>query len=291
MRLKTMTDAECVAFLQWALPRLHLRWQGFRKVRRQVCRRVERRLVELGLIGITEYRAYLEGTPGEWAHLDGLCHITISRFYRDRAVFDSLGRTVLPALARDADARSAALEAWSAGCASGEEPYTLALMWHLDVGSGFPGVALHVLATDADETMLRRARAAEYPESALRDLPPPWREHGFTRHGDLYRLRPQFLQPVKLLRHDVRELPPRGPFDLVLCRNLAFTYFDPELRRDVAAHLAACIRPGGALVLGRRETLPAGSHGFEPWPAAPSVFRREAGSEVAYGDHPAFRSA
>jgi chemotaxis protein methyltransferase CheR len=251
-------------------------------VRRQVCRRIDRRVGELGLPGIAAYRAHLEATPGEWSHLDSLCHITISRFYRDRAVFDFLGRTVLPELAGDAAARGAPLEAWSAGCASGEEPYTLALMWQLAVGPAFPAVALHVLATDADETMLRRAAAAEYPESALRDLPGRWRERGFTTQGGVYRLRARFLQPVTLRRHDVREPPPGGPFDLVLCRNVAFTYFELDLQRDVASRLAACLRPGGALVLGRRETLPEGSRGFSPWSAALPVWRR---------DQPAFRSA
>jgi chemotaxis protein methyltransferase CheR len=270
-----MTDAECVAFLQWALPRLHLRWQGFRKVRRQVCRRIQRRVDDLALSGIGDYRAYLEATPEEWTCLDGLCHITISRFYRDRGVFDFVGGRVLPELARDAQERSAAVEAWSVGCASGEEPYTLALIWHLAVASEFPGVALHVLATDADETMLRRARAAEYPESALRELPLPWREEAFAARGDAYRLRARFRRSVRLGRHDIRQSPPGGPFDLVLCRNVAFTYFEPELQHEVAARLAASIRPRGALVLGAHETLPEGTACFAPWSAPLRVFRRE----------------
>jgi chemotaxis protein methyltransferase CheR len=78
------TDAECVDFLQWALPRLGLRWQGFRKVRRQVCRRVARRIAELGLADADAYRLYLERNPQEWDALAELCRVTISRFWRDR---------------------------------------------------------------------------------------------------------------------------------------------------------------------------------------------------------------
>jgi chemotaxis protein methyltransferase CheR len=231
-------------------------------------------LAELSIADVAAYRAYLEATPDEWRHLDGLCHVTISRFYRDRGVFDFLLRSVLPALARDASGRRAALEAWSAGCASGEEAYSLALMWQLAGGSGDPGIALHVLATDLDETMLRRARAAEYPESALRDLPGAWREAGFTRRGEIYRLRPEFRRSVTLLRHDVRQPAPPGPFDLVLCRNVAFTYFDFGLQHLVAAQLAACIRPGGALVVGAHETLPEGTQGLAPWSEPLGIFRR-----------------
>lgn len=83
--------------------------------------------------------------------------------------------------------------------------------------------ALHELATDVDEQVLGRARAACYPASSLRDLPQPYLEHGFARSGDLLCLRPELKRRVVLRRHDLRSGPPGGSFDLVLCRNLAFT--------------------------------------------------------------------
>src|SRR5919197_810463 len=114
-------DPDCVDFLRWALPRIGLRWEGFRKVRRQVCRRVGRRIAELGLGDLDAYRAYLREHPDEWAKLERLTPITISRFYRDRAVFEALEHAVIPALGEEP-------RIWSAGCASGEEAYTLALI-------------------------------------------------------------------------------------------------------------------------------------------------------------------
>ncbi|HUS38260.1 MAG: hypothetical protein WBF93_12370 [Pirellulales bacterium] len=86
-----MKDAECVELLQWALPRLRMRWLGFRKVRRQVGKRVDRRLHQLGLDSVDQYRTYLAVHEGEWSVLNDCCRITISRFYRDRGVFDFLG--------------------------------------------------------------------------------------------------------------------------------------------------------------------------------------------------------
>jgi chemotaxis protein methyltransferase CheR len=80
-------DPDGVQFLQWGLPRLHLRWPGFRKVRRQVYKRLNRRMLDLQLSGLDEYRVYLENHPTEWAILDTLCWISISRFYRDKGVF------------------------------------------------------------------------------------------------------------------------------------------------------------------------------------------------------------
>src|SRR3981081_3243192 len=129
-----MNDSQCVAFLQWALPRLGMRWEGFRKVRRQVCERLSRRLAELELRDLAAYRAHLGQHPEEWTVLDALTHITISRFNRDRRVFAFVQREVLPALATGAISRSSdTVQVWSAGCASGEEAYTLAIMWQLEL--------------------------------------------------------------------------------------------------------------------------------------------------------------
>ncbi len=93
-----MTDQECIQFLQWALPRLGLRWPGFRKVRRQVHKRINRRLEELRLTQIAEYRDYLETHPDEWRILDGFLRTSISRFYRDRGAWDGLRDEILPEL-------------------------------------------------------------------------------------------------------------------------------------------------------------------------------------------------
>jgi chemotaxis protein methyltransferase CheR len=170
-----MNDSECVAFLQWALPQLGLRWDGFRKVRRQVCKRLSRRLAELGLSDLNAYRGHLERDRAEWAVLDALTHVTISRFHRDRHVFAALQRDVIPVLAAAAQARgSHAVEVWSAGCASGEEPYTLAIMWELELARRFPSLTLRVLATDIDDAMLVRARRACYDDGSLKELPERW---------------------------------------------------------------------------------------------------------------------
>jgi chemotaxis protein methyltransferase CheR len=261
-----MTDDECVRFLQWALPRLGLRWAGFRKVRRQVCRRVQRRMTELGLEDARAYREHLDRHPGEWTVLEGLTHITISRFYRDREVWDALRGDVLPALGRGRER----LSVWSAGAASGEEAYTLALAWAFELAE----LRLDVLATDVDETMLARARAARYTRGSVKDLPDRWRRDGFVERDGLLCLRPDLRRLVELRRHDVREPPPRGDLDLALCRNLAFTYFGPELQLAVARRLAAALRPGGALVLGSHEELPPGVEHLEPWPGLRSIHRR-----------------
>jgi chemotaxis protein methyltransferase CheR len=271
-----MQDRECVALLQWMLPALGLRWEGFRRVRKQVCKRISRRLVDLGLEGADDYRIYLGTHPDEWRVVDALCTVTITRFYRDKGVFAYLGSTVLPELgARALAARRTGLLVWSAGCGSGEEPYSLALVWRFEVGDRLPDLALRILGTDIDDALLERAREAVYPPGCLEELPERWRSDAFEETRAGWRLKPDYRANVTLRRHDLRDALSDGPFDLVLCRNLAFTYFDDALQRTTAERLRGALTEGGALVLGRHETLPPGVIGFSAWSAGHKVYRRD----------------
>jgi chemotaxis protein methyltransferase CheR len=271
---RASADRACVEFLRWALPRLGLRWPGFRRVRRQVRRRLRRRLEALGLGDLGAYGTYLDAHPEEWAVLDGLTPITISRFYRDREVFARLEQEVLPTLAAGASAAGRDAGCWSAGCGSGEEAYTVALLWREAVAARFPGLRLEVLAADIEPAMLDRAREAAYDASSLKELPQALRERSFVRRHGAYVLRPEYRRLVTLGRHDLRAIPPEGAFDLVLCRNVAFTYMANAPQRIVLGSLAAVLRPAGALVIGLHESLPPPAPEFAPWPGARAVFRR-----------------
>ncbi len=270
-------DADCVQFLQWALPRLGLRWAGFWRVRWQVCRRILARAREVGVEGFGGYRDLLEGEEpgvpgsraGEWKRLEFLCRISISRFYRDRGTWQELEKLVLPELAGTSGSREKAyLRAWSAGCASGEEPYTLTLLWDelREAHGDWP--ELRILATDRDPHLLRRVRASAYPEATLKDLPPALKSRGFTRHPGTpeahYRLRPSFRSGVHTVVADVREGSPGRSFVLILLRNLAFTYFDEEGQRRALEIVLNALEPGGVLVIGGHESLPEGTWPLEP---------------------------
>ncbi len=258
-----MRDKDCVAFLQSHLPRLGLCWPGFRKVRGTVCKRLRRRLRELGLEDLDAYTAYLADRPEEWIRLDALCRIPISRFYRDREVFQTLGTHVLPDLAQRVAAKGEReVRAWSAGCASGEEPYSLKIIWEETVQSRFQGVRLAITATDADSTMLDRAGRACYSAGSLKGLPQEWRERAFTRQDGSLCLRPAYKEGTRFLLQDIRVAMPDGRFHLVLCRNLVFTYFDAERQRKLLPDIATHLYPKAYLVLGSHEELPPGSTGF-----------------------------
>jgi chemotaxis protein methyltransferase CheR len=285
-----MAGDDCVHLLQWCLPRLGMRWRGFRRVRRQVCRRIARRIAELDLGGCAAYRAYLAANPDEWKTLDAMCRITISRFFRDRVFFERLRNIVLPDLVARLRPEEQELRAWSVGCASGEEAYSLRILWDLDLGprigarprdaEGRPGGAvavrtLRIMGTDIDPHLLSRARRAVYPSSALREVPAHWRRIAFEETSLGNRLRDRHRHGVEFREGDIRAVAvsPQSRFHMVLCRNLAFTYFSESLQLEICDRLRVAIEPGGALVVGAHERLPTGSRGFAPWPDERCVYQ------------------
>ena len=270
-----MNDRECVAFLKWALPRLGHRWEGYRRVRRQVCRRIAMRLKALGLVDASAYRKRLEVDPSEWTALRACLPVTITRFYRDRDVFRSLAAVVLPALAQAAQAAGErTLRVWSVGCANGEEAYSLSLLWTFGLQARFSGIRLAILATDIDAKVLRRAEAACYPQSSLKELPLDWQQAAFSREYDQYCLKPVYRTPVSFVQQDLLQEMPEAAFHLILCRNLAFTYFDESRQRWIASRLLDRLVPGGCLVLGSHERLPQGIAGLQPFPGARNCYRK-----------------
>lgn len=278
-----MIDIECVRFLQWALPRLHMRWPGFRKVRKRVCKRLSRRLKELGLPDSDAYQQYLSRHPEEWQTLERFCRVVVSRFYRDKRVFETLAATVLPELASAALATGdKSLRCWSIGSASGEEPYSLAILWRHWLAARFPELEFSILATEVDPGLLARSEKACYPFGSIRNLPAELRDAAFNQTKDHYCLQPAYQTMVEFRQQDIRIAMPNGRFHLILCRNLVFTYFDEAQQAKILSELQAKLLPGGWLVLGVRETLPAEANGLSVMSKRLGLYRKESDAEKAF---------
>lgn len=270
-----ITDPNGIQFLQWSLPRIRLRWPGFRRVRRRVYKRLKRRLRELGLPSLDAYQAYLEDHPAEWEVLGSLCWMSITRFYRDRSVFQHLESDILPHLAQlVAGTQDNELSCWSAGCASGEEPHTLAIIWQQRLASQFPALHFRVVATDIDAQAIQRAARGCYHWSGMKELPAEWRARAFVASGEELCLKDEYRSAVTFLVQDLRESVPDGLFEMILCRNLAFTYFDETTQRETLHKLTDKLVPGGALIIGKLEALPAGAWEVEPWSVHMGVYRK-----------------
>jgi chemotaxis protein methyltransferase CheR len=271
-----MHDGDCADLLTDVLPRLGLRVEGYRRVRSVVRKRLGRRLRELSLPDGGAYREYLEGHPEEWAKLAELCLIPVSRFYRDSDVFERLACDILPELARHAmTTGSASVRALSAGCASGEEPYTLAIAWALGPTRELGPLPLDIVAVDVNPEMLARAGRGWYPRGSFKELPAAWSVAAIeaNQQGQCG-VRPELRERITFVQQDLRAGQPEGPFDLILCRNSVFTYFDAATQVAVVERLCRALRPGGVFTIGHKETLPSGEHHLVPRFAGLRIFEK-----------------
>jgi chemotaxis protein methyltransferase CheR len=272
-----VTNLECAAFLQRYLPQMGFRWPGFRKVHKQVCRRLSRRMNELGLSGFPAYTCYLRDHPEERQALDVALRITISRFYRDRGVFDMVCSKILPELANEillSGGRE--LRCWSAGCCSGEEPYTLQVLWKLCVVPLIRrDLTLRIIATDINHEVLKRAKEGYYSGSSLRDLPEELVWQAFTRSGEFYTIKRPFTENIEFTEQDIRKQLPEGSFHVIFCRNLVFTYFEEALQREILDGILGKLCQGGIFIIGIRESVPKGVTGIVRYNDVPGIFKKE----------------
>lgn len=209
--------------------------------------RTTARLAELGIdpASYVELIATARGAA-ELAALVEAVRVGESSLFRHRPQIATLVDVVVPAL-RAKGKRT--LKVWSAGCATGEEPYTLAAV----LSRAMPGVQLAVVATDVSAEALERARRATYPADEFADVPDAWRD-GFIVDGETLHVHPDIAQLVTFERANlVDTMPPRG-CDLVFCRNVLI-YFSADARRRVIDRLIASLVPGGLLFVGYSETL------------------------------------
>ncbi len=219
-------------------------------------KRVDRRATELGYPSAAAYVAALRGTLGEaeYEHMVETLTVNETYFFREQEHFQLLVDKLWPAWAREGDGP---VRVWSAACSTGCEPYTLAILlrerrW---VGPGRPRV--EILATDVNTTVLRDAGSGLYGEFALRQVSPYYRDKYFRREGGLYRLDPEVRKMVTFRRYNLLRpdgLLPPGGFHAVLCRNVLI-YFDQEAKRKAVGGMVRALKPGGALIIGRSESL------------------------------------
>ncbi|GBD06619.1 Chemotaxis protein methyltransferase Cher2 [bacterium HR21] len=218
--------------------------------------RLLRRMQVLGLSSFEEYFALLT-EPGpdaarERQELLNSIVVVETHFFRSPEHFTALVRSVLPELA----ARRHHLRLWSAGCATGEEAYSLAMVVHREFLPAFPGVQVEILGTDLSSEAIATAQAGRYFPPSLHGMPAEYRPY-LQESGGEYRVVPEIRALVRfavlnlLEEASVRSM---APVDVLFCRNVLL-YFSPEVRKRVASHLVDALAPGGYLFVGATETL------------------------------------
>jgi len=219
---------------------------------RCIRRRIAKRLRSSGARDVAGYLERLAGDEDELDALLATLSIHVSQFFRNPDTFEALERHVLPDLCRLARAAGRhELRLWSVGCAGGEEPYSLALL----VDELAPaGIEVSILATDVSAPVLDAARTARFEPARLAEVPPPVLARYFTVDGGGYRLHERVRSMVRFERHNIMTAAEFPAADLILCRNVLI-YFTREEQTRILTRFAMALPKGGALVLGRAETL------------------------------------
>jgi chemotaxis methyl-accepting protein methylase len=239
-------------FLREAAPLSGVQWRPFQ--RRGIKRKVEHRIFQIGLSNYEEYLLKVRSDPAELNHLSKILTVTISRFFRDKEVFNTIGNSLIPTIIKNRGEGD--FKIWSIGCASGEEPYTLSLLWEEKFRKIWSGILLSILATDINEDLLARAKDGRYKKSSLKEVPQDILGSYFKMDNDFYVLDKAIRENVEVRRHDIIHEEPFSGMDMVFCRNLAFTYFSKESQRNVLKKIAGSLRGKGYLVIGKGESLP-----------------------------------
>lgn len=258
-------------FLRQACPPLQLEWRKYR--RRGARHRVRERMEELGLSDYAAYLELLRADPDEAHLLPEVMLVTVSRFFREWECWADLGEKVIPTLIGIKS--EGTLRAWSVGCCGGEEPYSLAILWLDRLQEQYPGWKLEIKAADIDEASLKRAQEGKYEAGSLREVPHNALQRYFSKENGLWRINDQPKQLVAFQKHNLLNDPPLQEMDIVFCRYLAFTYYRGERRRKADEAVSVALKPGGALVIGLKESLTAAeSEVFKPWPGCRGIYRR-----------------
>ena len=239
-------------FIKEAASLLHLQWRRFK--RGGVRRKVERRIAELGLSHFEDYLSKIKKDPEEKGYLSQILTVTITRFFRDEKVFNILENFILPSAVDHEGVDN--FKIWSIGCANGEEPYSLSMLWKERFEKNFPQIRLTILATDVNENLLARAREGRYKKSSLKEVPEGVFRGFFEVDNEFYVLDRSVRESVEFKKHDIIHEKPFSGMDIIFCRNLAFTYFSKECQISVLRKIAASVKDNGHLIIGKDESIP-----------------------------------
>lgn len=228
-----------------------------------IVRRISRRMAVVRVANLGDYLDYLRGHPEEITELVKAFLIKVTGFFRDPEAFDFLKRTVVPELIEKARGNGRILRLWSAGCATGEEAYSLALIVADALGPDFPEWSVKIFATDLAADAVAFARRGFYPETVLSDLPDDYRQRYFERVDHGYRISKVLRETVIFGHQDISRGVPFPRIDLVVCRNLLI-YLKPELQQTVLDLFAYSLSQSkGYLFLGKAETARPTKASFE----------------------------
>jgi two-component system CheB/CheR fusion protein len=265
-------DPPFEALLQYLKEARGFDFTGYK--RSSLVRRVDRRMAQVNVPDYVEYLDYLQVHPAEFTSLFNTILINVTSFFRDPETWEFLRTAVLPAMpaANDSDAP---LRVWSAGCASGEEAYTLAMLIAEVLGMDAFRHRVKIYATDVDEEGLAQARQASFDQQDIRTVQPEFVEKYFEPAGSRYAFRKDLRRSVIFGRNDLVQDAPISRIDLLVCRN-TLMYFNAEAQLRILSRFHFALADHGVLFLGKAEMLLSRTNLFQPIDLKQRMFRKVA---------------
>ncbi len=247
----------------------NLSWEGYRRVRKGVKKRITRHMEQIGCRNMSTYIERMKYEPTIRQECKLLMTVSISRFFRDKKLWQNLEKTVLPDLPKRESPHI-----WSAGCASREEAYSInILLYHL-TKQHHKSIDAQILATDENPVYLEKAKKAVYANSSLREVPEDWRDLYFIEKRNHFEVK-QFLKKNITWKVQPFEIGlPKMKFDIIFLRNNLLTYYlDPE-KTNIFRGISSCLKPSGWLIIGSHERLPFTCSDLKPWPSCPYLCKK-----------------
>jgi two-component system CheB/CheR fusion protein len=237
-------------------------------------RRIERRMNIHKIDRIASYVSFLNENPKEIEILFKELLIGVTSFFRDAAVWEKLKETIIPAIISKLEPGSI-LRAWVPGCSTGEEAYSLAILFKeaLEKISPHGGFSLQIFATDLDNDAIDIARKGIFPASISEDVSPERLKRFFLKTGDGYFINTEIREKIVFAQHNVIMHPPFTKIDILSCRNLLI-YLEPELQKKMIGLFYYSLSPTGIMILGSSETLGTQSHLFTSLDLKLKIFKR-----------------
>ena len=246
-------------------------YTGYR--RPTLMRRFDKRLQAVGTEDCEAYQGYLSDHPEEYVELFNTILINVTAFFRDRETWELVATEVIPQVL-DERPPEAPLRIWSAGCASGEEPYTIAMLLAEALGEDAFKRRVKIYATDVDDDALSQARDAMYSAKQLESVPPELRERYFQQQNHGFAFRNDLRRAVIFGRNDLHRDPPISRVDLLVSRN-TLMYFGAEVQQRILADYYFALNRGGFLVVGKAEALQSGRNFFVPYNLKRRIFMKD----------------
>lgn len=274
--LSEQTEEAFEALLRYMRDSRGFDFTGYKRT--SLMRRVQHRMRQAGSETYEEYLDYLQASPDEFNALFNTILINVTAFFRDPPAWDYVCDELIPAMLAERGPNDP-IRVWSAGCASGQEAYTLAMVFAEALGPEAFRHRVKIYATDVDEHALTEARTGSYDEKAVESVPAAFLGTYFEQANGRYVFRKDLRRAIIFGRNDLVKDAPISRVDLLVCRN-ALMYLNAETQRNVLGRLHFALAPQGTLFLGHAEMLLSHSDRFAPLNLKHRIFRRVAGSST-----------